>query len=100
MHSAKERGDDNAVAVADKRWREAELRYRKCPKSGWTGKHYSIDEIEAAWQRISPDQRPLPPLTEVRRAASFQRIAKWRERWHKDRIKYLKENSTDRAAGR
>ena len=95
MHSAKERGDDDAVAAANKRWREAELRYRKYPKSGWTGKHYSMDEIEAAWQRISPNQRPLPPLTEVRKAASFQRIAKARERWHEKRTKYVQETGTN-----
>ena len=95
LDSAKKRGDDDGVAAADKRWREAELRYRKYPKSGWTGKQISMDDIEAAWQRIPPSQRPLPPLTEVRKAASFQRIAKWRERWHKDRIKYLQENATD-----
>ena len=95
LNSAKKRGDDDAVAAASKRWREAHLRHRKYPKSGWTGKQYSMDEIEAAWLRIPPSQRPLPPLTEVRKAASFQRIAKWRERWQKDRIKYLQENATD-----
>ena len=95
MHSAKEMENDDAVATANKRWQEAELRYRKHPKSGWTGKYYSVDEIEAAWQRISPNQRPLPPLTEVRKAASFQRIARWRERWHEKRIKYLQENGAD-----
>ena len=95
LDSAKERGDDAAIAAASKRWREAELQYRKCVKSGWTAKQYSMDEIEAAWQRIPPSQRPLPPLTEVRKAASFQRIMKWRERRHKDRIKYLRENATD-----
>ena len=95
MHFAKERGDDDAVSAASKRWRETELVYRKYPKSGWIGKHYSMDEIEAAWQRISPNQRPLPPLTEVRKAASFQRIAKWRDRWHEKRTKYLQENGTD-----
>lgn len=89
MHSAKERGDDDAVAAANKRWQEAQLRCRKYP-SGWTGKQYSMDEIEAAWQRILPNQRPLAPLTEVRKAASFQRIAKSLEGWHKQRTKYLR----------
>ena len=95
LHSAKERGDDDAAAAAGKRWREAALRLRKHPKSGWTGKHFSMDEIEGAWRRISPDQRPLPPLTEVRRAASIPRIAKAREGWYEQRRKYLKESGTN-----
>ena len=95
LHSAKERGDDDAAAAAGKTWREAALRLRKHPKSGWTGEHFSMDEIEGAWPRISSHQRPLPPLTEVRRAASIPRIAKAREEWYEQRRKYLKESGTN-----
>ena len=95
LHSAKERGDDDFAASAGKRWREAARRLRMHPKSGWTGEHFSTDEIEGAWRRIPPHQRPLPPLTEVRRAASIPRIAKAREGWYEQRRKYLKETGTN-----
>ena len=95
MRSARQRGDDGAADAANRRWREAEQQCRKYAQSAWTGRHYSMEEIEAAWRLMSPEKRPLPPLTEVRKAASFQRMAKWRDRRHRQRIKYLRENGTD-----